>query len=80
MALDPHGLHRPDGEPLRTYEEARADYLRKLAAPLVLLAAIRSRGEDQVLALAELRRRGLGLTPEERVRAGLPREPSDFIP
>lgn len=71
MATDRHGLHRPEGAPLRSYAQARADTLRSSPAFTVIGRAIHERGEEQRLALAELLRRGLWPTPEQCEQAGL---------
>jgi hypothetical protein len=52
----------------------------KLLAYQVIIRAIHQRGEDQENCLAELARRGLWLTDDQRIQAGLPCLPPRSLP
>jgi hypothetical protein len=52
----------------------------KLLSYQVIIRAIHQRGEDQANCLAELARRGLWLTDDQRIQAGLPCLPPRSLP
>ena len=72
---DPSGILRGAEDTLRQLLAARElDPVESIPAYAVITRAIWERGETQRQAVAELQRRGLWLTTEQRRQAGLPAE------